>query len=96
MFARGGIASIPIWSVPPWRAPRLMREDAMGTLNTEPNIAAPDDVYEALIEMHRDLTSEQSLLVNARLILLLANQLGDVEVLRAAMKKAREGIGAAP
>ncbi len=62
----------------------------MGTLNTEPNIAAPDDVYEALIEMHRDLTSEQSLLVNARLILLLANQLGDVEVLRAAMKKARE------
>jgi hypothetical protein len=68
----------------------------MGTLNTEPNIAASDDIYEALIEMHRDLTAEQSLLVNARLILLLANQIGDAEVLRAAMKKAREGMGVVP
>ena len=67
----------------------------MGTLNTEPNIAAPDDIYEALIEMHRDLTPEQSLQVNARLILLLANQVGDTEVLRAAMAKAREGVGPA-
>ncbi len=67
----------------------------MGTLNMESNIAAPDDIYEALIEMHRDLTPEQSLLVNARLILLLANQVGDAEVLRAAMQKAREGMGAA-
>ena len=29
-------------------------------LNTEPNLAAPDDFYEALIDLHRDLTDEQS------------------------------------
>ena len=60
-------------------------------LNTEPNIAAPDDFYEALIDAHRELTSEQSALVNAKLILLLANHIGDFGVLREAMAKAREG-----
>ncbi len=61
----------------------------MATLNTEPNIAAADDFYEALIGMHRDLTPEQSQAANAALILLLANQIGDLEVLRQAMAKAR-------
>lgn len=58
------------------------------TLNTEPNLAAPDDFYEALIELHRDLTPEQSAAVNARLILLLANHIGDAEVLAQAMERA--------
>lgn len=58
-------------------------------LNTEPNLAAPDDFYEALIEMHRDLTPEESAAVNARLILLLANHIGDTEVLMQAMQRAR-------
>jgi hypothetical protein len=61
-------------------------------LNTELNLAAPDDVYEALVALHRDLTPEQSRLVNAKLILLLANHVGDAAVLRQAMAKAREGI----
>lgn len=61
-------------------------------LNTDPNIAAPDDFYESLIEIHRDLSPEQSQLVNAKLILLLANHIGDPEVLRQAMAKAREGV----
>ena len=61
-------------------------------LNTEPNIAAPDDFYEELIELHRGLSDEQSALVNAKLILLLANHIGDIEVLRAAMAAAREDI----
>jgi uncharacterized protein DUF2783 len=61
-------------------------------LNTEPNIAAPDDFYEELIDLHRDLTDEQSALVNAKLILLLANHIGDMEVLRAAMAAAREDV----
>ncbi|MBN9525336.1 MAG: DUF2783 domain-containing protein [Alphaproteobacteria bacterium] len=60
-------------------------------LNTEPNLAAPDDFYEALIEMHRDLTPEESAAVNARLILLLANHIGDTEVLMQAMQRARAG-----
>jgi hypothetical protein len=58
-------------------------------LNTDPNLAAPDDFYEALIEMHRDLTPEESAAVNARLILLLANHIGDTEVLMQAMQRAR-------
>ena len=61
-------------------------------LVVEPNIAAPDDFYEALIDMHRDLTAEQSELVNAKLILLLANHVGDLGVLREAMTRARDGV----
>lgn len=61
----------------------------------EPNLTRPDDFYEALIELHRGLSGEQSALLNAKLILLLANQVGDIDVLRAAMAKAREGIAPA-
>jgi hypothetical protein len=64
----------------------------MAGLNIEPNLAAPDDFYQALIELHRELSDEQSELVNARLILLLANHIGDLAVLREAMRRAREGI----
>lgn len=58
-------------------------------LNTEPNLAAPDDFYEALIDLHRGLSDEQSAAVNAKLILLLANHVGDAEALREAMALAR-------
>lgn len=50
-----------------------------------------DDFYEALLETHRDLSDEQSELVNAKLILLLANHIGDMSVLREAMQLARAG-----
>ena len=56
---------------------------------TAPNMANPDDFYEALIDMHRDLNEMQSQAVNARLILLLANHIGDMQVLREAMTHAR-------
>jgi hypothetical protein len=62
------------------------------SLVTTPNIAAPDDFYEALIDMHRDLDDAQSALVNAKLVLLLANHIGDLDVLRAAMAAAREDV----
>jgi len=65
----------------------------MKTLNIEPNIARPDDFYECLIDMHRDLSREQSELVNCKLILLLANQVGDPDLLRDAMRRARDGVG---
>lgn len=64
----------------------------MGGLNTAPNIAAPDDFYEALIEAHRELTATQSEMLNARLILLLANHVGDLGVLREALRAARDGL----
>jgi hypothetical protein len=56
---------------------------------TAPNMANPDDFYEALIDMHRDLDEAQSQAVNARFILLLANHIGDMQVLREAMTHAR-------
>jgi hypothetical protein len=65
----------------------------MGTLNTEPNLPAPDDFYERLIATHRGLTDEQSALVNAKLVLLLANHVGDPDVIAQALAAAREGIG---
>ncbi len=64
----------------------------MSALETAPNIAAPDDFYEALIALHRDLSEAQSALVNAKLILLLANHIGDASVLTAAMAAAREDV----
>ncbi len=64
----------------------------MRTLNIEPNIARADDFYEALIDTHRDLTGAQSQMVNAKLILLLANHIGDIDILREAMQRARDGV----
>jgi hypothetical protein len=61
-------------------------------LDTTARLAAPDDFYQALIDLHRGLTDDQSQLLNARLILLLANHIGDMEVLREAMAAAREGV----
>jgi GTP1/Obg family GTP-binding protein len=61
-------------------------------LNTQPNIQEPDDFYQELVDMHRDLSKEQSALVNAKLILLLANHVGDLAVLREAMRAARQDI----
>ena len=49
-----------------------------------------DSTFSELIDLHRDLTDAQSALVNARLILLLSNHIGDFHVLREAMRIARE------
>jgi hypothetical protein len=64
----------------------------MAELNTDLNLISPDDFYEMLVQLHRDLSEEQSELVNARLILLLANHVGDMEVLREAVRVAREDV----
>ena len=64
----------------------------MAELKTDLNFRAPDDFYEMLVELHRDLSDEQSEMVNARLILLLANHIGDMNVLREAMRLAREEL----
>ena len=64
----------------------------MTHLIIEANIAAPDEFYESLISLHRDLSDEQSALVNAKLILLLSNHVGDAEVLREAMAAAAQDI----
>lgn len=66
----------------------------MTVLNTQPNLTAPDDFYQDLIDAHRDLSDEQSALFNARLILLLANHIGDRTALREAIAAARQDLGA--
>ena len=58
-------------------------------LNTQPSIARPDDFYQALIEAHAGLTEQESAALNARLILLLANQVGDLATLKEAIAAAR-------
>ncbi len=61
----------------------------MARLNIEPNIEFGDELYQALLDVHRGLTLEESHAVNARLILLLANHIGDLAVLREALQRAR-------
>lgn len=61
-------------------------------LNTDPNVDAPDEVYQLLVDAHRDLAPDQSRLLNAKLILLLANHIGDKAVLAAAVDLARAGM----
>jgi Protein of unknown function (DUF2783) len=60
----------------------------MSSLNTRPNIADPDDFYARLLALHDGLTKAQSDALNARLILLLANHVGDDAVLRDALQAA--------
>ena len=61
----------------------------MTALNTAPNLGDADGFYEALIAAHRDLSEEESHAMNARLILLLANHIGDRAVLDEALAAAR-------
>lgn len=64
----------------------------MMRLNTDPNLDSPDAFYEALVDMHRGLADDQSEIVNAKLILVLANHIGDLEILGQAMQIARSGV----
>lgn len=57
-------------------------------LITTPNFEAPDDFYEALIEAHQGLSTEESHAYNARLVLVLANHIGSTTVLRQAFEAA--------
>jgi hypothetical protein len=61
-------------------------------LITTPNLDAPDAFYEALIDAHRDLTPEQSHELNAKLVLLLANHVGTLDVLKQALDSARHNV----
>ncbi|MGF1594904.1 MAG: DUF2783 domain-containing protein [Kiloniellaceae bacterium] len=62
-------------------------------LVTAPNLAAPDDFYAALAELHRGLDPEESAKANAKLILLLANHIGDPTILDEAIALARPKAG---
>ena len=61
----------------------------MARLETKPNIAAPDDFYADLLAVHEGLSKAESDALNARLILILANHIGDRDTLREALEAAR-------
>lgn len=59
-------------------------------MKTQPHLQDADGFYEKLLDAHQGLTKEQSDLLNARLILILANQVGDAKVLAECIAAARE------
>jgi len=60
----------------------------MGSLNTRANIKAPDEFYADLLAVHEGVSKAESDALNARLILLLANHIGDRQVLAEALQVA--------
>ena len=58
-------------------------------LKRDLNLARPDDVYNAIVDAHKDMNDEQSRAFDAKLILLLVNHIGDEEVIREALKAAK-------
>lgn len=58
-------------------------------LNTSPNLADADGFYDELLGVHQGLDKAQSDALNARLVLILANHIGDREVLRQAFVAAK-------
>lgn len=58
-------------------------------LNTKANMSSYDDFYEALLSAHQGLDTSESHALNARLVLLLCNHIGDMAVLRQALDLAR-------
>ena len=57
-------------------------------LNTRPNIVDPDGFYEDLLAAHEGLSDEESEALNARLVLVLANHIGDRAILEEALAAA--------
>ena len=59
------------------------------TLKLDPNLPDPDGFYEALLKAHEGLSDKESVELNARLVLVLANQIGDPTTLAAAIEAAK-------
>ncbi len=62
----------------------------MGKLNTSPNVADVDGVYQKLIDAHQGLSDAESMSLNARLILILINHIGDKAIIDEALEIARK------
>lgn len=59
-------------------------------LDTTPRLTDPDAIFALLVEAHRGLDEAESRRLDARLVLILANHLGDADVLRQAIALARD------
>jgi hypothetical protein len=65
----------------------------MTALRTEPAFADPDAAYAALVAAHRGATDAESAALNARLVLILSNHIGDLGVLAEAIRLAQTAGG---
>ena len=65
----------------------------MAHLNREPNVEDPDGLYAAILDAHADLSEPDSAALNARLVLLLANHIGDAAMVLEALAIARTSLG---
>jgi hypothetical protein len=65
----------------------------MSRLVTKPNLVRHDDLYQRLIDVHADLGEADSFRLNARLVLILANHIGDEETIFEAIDLAAGGPG---
>ncbi|MBK7059875.1 MAG: DUF2783 domain-containing protein [Rubrivivax sp.] len=65
-------------------------------LTVEPKLESPDDFYEALLAAHQGLSLDQSHDLNARLVLVLANQIGRQDLLQQALDVTRASLQGAP
>ena len=63
--------------------------DQITSLIRSPNIVDPDGFFAELIDVQRDLSDEQADLLLAKLVLILANQVGDRKLLSEALQLAR-------
>lgn len=61
-----------------------------GKLNLKSNLSNHDDVYQMLIDMHLELSDEESQTANAKLILTLANHIGDSDIIKEAVDIVRD------
>jgi hypothetical protein len=59
------------------------------TLSTSSNFPKPDEAFRTIVEAHRGLSDEQSADFDSALVLILANHIGDLDVLREAIALAR-------
>ena len=62
-------------------------------LSTQSNFADPDSAYRLVVEAHRGLSDEDSASLDTALVLILANHIGDAEVLREAIALAKRQLG---
>ena len=58
-------------------------------LSTRSNFEKPDDAFRAIVEAHRGLSGEASADLDAALVLILANHIGDLDILRQAIDLAK-------
>lgn len=66
------------------------------TLDLSPRLADPDALFAALVTAHDGLDETVSRLLDARLVLLLANHIGDQATVLDAIRLAREGVAQPP